>query len=122
MTIKDLVLLLLSVFANVSGQVFLKTGALKLADAAPLKIFSLIQSIVMVPELLVGLTFYALGAIAYILLLSKVDLSVVGPATSLVYVCSVLIGYFVFGETISSNRLLGLGLIVCGVILVVWQR
>jgi len=70
----------------------------------------------------IGLTFYAMGAIAYILLLTRVKLSIVGPSIALSYVFSVLLGYFIFKEAIPFERLLGLGLIVCGVVLVLWQK
>lgn len=70
--------------------------------------------------MILGLAYYGLGAIAYILLLTKVDLSMAAPAVSLVYVFSVLLGYFWFKETILFTRL-GLSFIVSGVILVAWK-
>jgi len=82
---------------------------------------SLVLSIITVPDLLIGLACYGLGAVVYILVLTRVKLSVVGPTVALSYVFSVLLGYFVFKETIPGLRLVGLGLIVAGVILVVWQ-
>jgi drug/metabolite transporter (DMT)-like permease len=80
-----------------------------------------ILSIITIPELLMGLLCYGLGAIAYILLLTRVKLSVVGPSASHIYNFSVLIGYFVFKESIPPQRIFGLGFIACGVMLVVWQ-
>jgi dolichol-phosphate mannosyltransferase len=38
------------------------------------------------------------------------------------YVFSVLLGYFIFRESISLTRLIGLSFIVSGVILVIWQK
>lgn len=112
----------MSVIASVCGQLFLKLGALKLAQVNAANTLSNIFSIATTPELLSGLTCYGLGAIAYILLLTKVNLSVAGPSVSLVYVFSVLLGYFIFKETIPLTRLIGLSFIVCGVILVIWQK
>jgi drug/metabolite transporter (DMT)-like permease len=63
-----------------------------------------------------------MGAIAYILLLTRVNLSVAAPAASLIYVFAVLIGFVVFREPIPLGRLVGLSLIVCGVVLVVWKK
>jgi drug/metabolite transporter (DMT)-like permease len=74
------------------------------------------------PELLLGLTCYGIGAVAYILLLTRINLSVAAPAVSIGYIFSVLLGYFVLKETIPLNRVFGLGLIVAGVILVVWKK
>jgi drug/metabolite transporter (DMT)-like permease len=121
-TPQEFALLLMSVLASVAGQFFLKSGAVKLGKVNIGNTVSHILSIITIPELLIGLTCYALGAVAYILLLTRVNLSIAGPSISLVYVFSVLLGYFLFRETISLTRLVGLSLIVGGVILVVWQK
>ncbi len=115
-------LLLMSVIASVTGQLFLKIGASKLEKVNMANAANQIWGILSIPELLIGLACYGLGAIAYILLLTRVKLSVAAPSASLVYVFSVLLGYFIFKESIPSVRLLGLSFIVCGVILVVWQK
>jgi drug/metabolite transporter (DMT)-like permease len=121
-TLQEFGLLMLSIITGVTGQFFLKTGALKLGKVNAGNAVSHVISIATTPELVIGLMFYALGAIAYILLLTRVKLSVVGPSIALSYVFSVLLGHFIFGESIPFERVLGLGLIVCGVILVVWQK
>jgi drug/metabolite transporter (DMT)-like permease len=115
-------LLLLSIIANVSGQFFLKAGALKLGKVNSGNLVRHILSIVITPELLTGLLCYGLGAITFILLLTRVKLSIAGPAAALTYVFSVLLGYFAFHEQIPGIRVVGLAFIVCGVVLVGWQR
>ncbi|WP_414514524.1 EamA family transporter [Nostoc sp. PCC 9305] len=122
MNLQEFALLLMSVATSVGGQFFLKLGALKLVKINSANALSNILSIATTPELLTGLTCYGLGAIAYIMLLTRVNLSVAAPSISLVYVFSVLLGYFIFRETIPLTRLLGLSFIVGGVILVVWQQ
>jgi drug/metabolite transporter (DMT)-like permease len=115
-------LLMMSIVTSVAGQFFLKWGALKLGKINPVNVISYIVGLVKTPELVIGLTCYGLGALAYILLLTRVKLSVAGPSVALVYVFSVLLGYFIFREPIPSTRLVGLGLIISGVLLVVWQK
>ena len=122
MNAQEFCLLLMSVLASVAGQFFLKSGALKLGRVNVANAVNHILNIITTPELLIGLSFYALGALAYILLLTRVNLSVAGPSASLVYVFSIILGYFIFREPIPLIRLIGLSLIVSGVILVVWQR
>ncbi|GAA6618181.1 EamA family transporter [Scytonema sp. NUACC26] len=119
---QEFCLLLTSVLVSVAGQFFLKLGAAKLGKVNSANTVSHILSIATTPELLAGLGCYGLGALAYILLLTRVNLSIAGPSASLVYVFSVLLGYFIFKESIPLVRLVGLGLIVSGVILVVWQK
>ncbi len=107
---------------SVAGQFWLKTGALKLGQVNSSNWFSHVLGILTTPELLAGLACYGLGAFTYILLLTRVNLSVAGPAASLVYVFSVLVGYFIFKETIPISRYVGLALIISGVILVIWKK
>jgi drug/metabolite transporter (DMT)-like permease len=122
MSWQEFCLLLLSVSASVTGQLFLKIGAGKLGRVDTTNALQQILGIITTPELLMGLACYGVGAVVYILLLTRVNLSVAGPSASLVYVFSVLLGYFIFKESIPLMRLAGLSLIVCGVILVVWQK
>lgn len=122
MTLPEFGLFFVSIVMSVTGQWLLKAGALKLGKVSTTNLFSHVLGIITTPELLAGLTCYALGAIAYILVLTRVKLSIAGPAVALVYVFSILIGFFVFREAIPLNRLVGLGLIICGVILVIWNN
>ncbi len=118
----ELLLLLFSVLSSVGGQLFLKLGADKLASLLQETSQGTLGTALRIPELLIGLGCYALGAVAYILLLARVPLSIAGPSVSLVYVFSVLLGYFVFRETIPIGRVMGLGLIMAGVVLVISQK
>lgn len=122
MTLQEISLLILSILASIAGQFLLKSGALKLGQVNAENLASHILGIVTVPELLAGLMCYGLGAITYILLLTRVNLSVAAPAAALSYVFSVLLGYFVFREPIPFERVVGLGLIVSGVLLVIWEK
>ncbi len=122
MTPSEFGLLLISILMSVAGQWMLKTGALKLGQVNTSNLSSHVLGILTTPELVVGLSCYGLGAIAYILLLTRVKLSIAGPAIALVYVFSVLLGYFVFREPIPLMRVFGISLIVCGVVLVIWKN
>lgn len=122
MSFKEFLLLLMSILASAAGQLFLKLGALKLGRVTADSVFGHALGIIKVPELLLGLGCYGVGAITYILLLTRVKLSVAGPSASLIYIFSVFIGYFFFKESITFYRVFGLSFIVCGVILIVWQR
>ncbi|MEH2380969.1 MAG: EamA family transporter [Nostoc sp.] len=122
MTPRECCLLLVSVMTSIAGQFFLKTGANKLGKFITENDITHINRIITIPELIIGLLFYALGALAYILLLTRVNLSIAAPSASLVYVFSVLLGYFVFKEPIPITRIVGLSLIIGGVILVVWKK
>lgn len=119
MTVQEFALFLLSIVAGVGGQFFLKTGALKLGKLTASNALSHVISIATTPELVLGLSCYAVGAVLYILLLTRVKLSVLAPAVALQYIFSVMIGHFVFRESIPLLRIFGIGFIVCGVVMLI---
>ena len=121
LTFQEIGLLLLSVVTAACGQLLLKLGALKLATIEATAVTEKIISAAMIPELIAGLAAYGFSAVAYILLLTRVRLSVAAPSTALIYIFSVLIGIFILKEPVSSLRLVGLAFIAFGVVLVVSQ-
>jgi drug/metabolite transporter (DMT)-like permease len=121
-TFPELSLLLLSVLAGVFGQFFLKMGAVKLGKVEIENVVNHILRMITIPELIFGLTCYGTGAIVYILLLTRVNLSVAAPAISLSYIFSVLLGHFWFREQIAVGQIFGLAAISVGVILVVSHK
>lgn len=122
MSLKEFILFITSIVFGISGQFFLKSGALKLGKVDASNWLSHVLGIIATPELLIGLAFYGLGAVTYILLLTRVDLSVVGPAVAISYVFSTIIGIYIFKEPIIIARLIGLGMVVCGVILIIVKK
>ncbi|GAB4190543.1 MAG: SMR family transporter [Coleofasciculaceae cyanobacterium] len=122
MTLKEFGLFLLAIITSAAGQLCLKMGALRLGKVNATNWSSHLVGVFTTPELLAGLCLYGIGALAYILVLTRVNLSVAGPAAALIYIFSVLMGYFFFREAIPMNRVVGLGLIICGVLLVIWKK
>ncbi|WP_026072985.1 EamA family transporter [Nodosilinea nodulosa] len=118
MTPQEFSLLLVAVIASSLGQLFLKLGALQLGQVTSANALHLILSMATTPTVLLGLFAYGVGAVAYILVLTRVNLSVAAPSASLIYVASVVMGVLVFKEDLSLGRLVGLGLIMAGVVLV----
>lgn len=121
MTLPEFGLFLISILASVAGQWLLKTGALKLGKVNATNMFSHLLGILSTPELLVGLACYGMGAFFYILVLTSKP-KCCWSAASLSYVFSVILGYFVFRESIPLNQIIALGFIVAGVILLVWRK
>lgn len=119
MTLQEFLLFLGAVLVSSAGQAFLKLGANKLGPVEAGNAIEKVLGILRTPELLIGLMSYGLSAVLFILVLTRVKLSVAGPAVSITYIFSVLMGYFFFKEEISTRHLMGLALIVCGVVLVV---
>jgi multidrug transporter EmrE-like cation transporter len=74
--------------------------------------------ILKVPFVSLGLFCYALSAVLWIAVVSKVDLSLAYPMVSVAYVAVFVASWFLFGERISAVRMAGLVLIVAGVLVI----
>lgn len=119
MTPQEFFLFLCAVLIGTGGQALLKLGALKLGRVSASNFLSLALNIIFTPELMAGLVLYGFSAILFIMVLTRVKLSVAGPAVSISYIFSVLLGYFLFREVISIRQLIGIAFIIGGVILIV---
>jgi drug/metabolite transporter (DMT)-like permease len=122
MSIAEFGLLLVAVFSGTIGQFFLKAGAGKLGVVTSSNFLRQTLGVFVTPDVLVGLAFYGAGAVLYILLLTRLPLSIVGPSVAVQYIFALLVGYFFFHEPIPLVRMVGLGLIVSGVILVIQKN
>lgn len=69
------------------------------------------------PLVLVGLLLYGLGMIAWMVTVSRRDVSFLYPLTGLNYVLVVVGSAIFFGEVISPKRALGVALVIVGVAL-----
>jgi drug/metabolite transporter (DMT)-like permease len=65
-----------------------------------------------------GLGCYVISVVVWILGLSRVDVSVAYPLLSMGYVINAVAAWWLFGEVLSAQRLLGIGVILIGVVLV----
>ncbi|MBX3486800.1 MAG: hypothetical protein KF798_02700 [Candidatus Paracaedibacteraceae bacterium] len=115
----SLFLVLGAVFLNTIGQIVMKAGSSSLASLS----FSLATlpqiflTIIKSPLMVGALGLYALSAVVWIMALSKLDLSQAYPMTSIGYILTAIIGVFAFGEVMTASRLVGLGLILVGVLI-----
>jgi drug/metabolite transporter (DMT)-like permease len=117
----SLFLVLASVAAGVSGQLCLKAGMDRIGALSANGASAIIQTalrVVTTPLIFVGLSFYVLGAAFWLLVLSKLDLSLAYPMLALTYVLIPLAAQFILGEQVPVLRWLGVGIIFVGVIVV----
>ena len=70
------------------------------------------------PHILGGLTCYAISVVVWILALSRVEVSIAYPMLSIGYVVNAVAAYVLFGEAVSVQRLVGIGIIIVGVYVV----
>jgi len=113
-------LLLLGVMLNAGAQLLLKIGMTRIGSFN-FSVDNLIPIGLKVATnfpIITGLTAYVISVIVWLLVLSRVDVSVAYPMLSLGYVVTALVAYFVFGENISLVRMTGIFIILVGVYMV----
>lgn len=79
---------------------------------------SLVAFILRSPLVLLGLGLYGVGALAWIAVLSRLNLSLAYPFLALNFVLIVMVSRFVLGESVPTLRWLGVGVICLGILLV----
>jgi multidrug transporter EmrE-like cation transporter len=102
--------LLLSIVLSIAGQLLMKQTMSNVKEG--------LFSWTFMQQLILALTVYSLGMVNWIFALKFVKLSVAYPLTSLNYIGILLGSYYFFDEKITLMRLLGVGLIFAGVLLV----
>jgi multidrug transporter EmrE-like cation transporter len=117
--VESLWLILLSAISGVAGQTVIKLGVSRPGAAeATAGLFSLIAMIFRSPLILLGLMLYGVGALAWIAVLSRLDLSLAYPFLALNFVLVALVSRIFLGESIPSLRWLGIMVICVGILLV----
>ena len=118
-TLKDFLLLICNVLFTVTGQLLLKQGMLQVGrvEGVSRVIHKLIQAF-MNPFVIGGIATYGFTTMIWLVILSRVKLSVAYPIISLGYLLSILFSWIFFKESIPRIRVLGAVVICIGVYLV----
>ena len=96
----------LGIVLGVIGQVLLKAGSERSVD---------LVSQFINPFTIIGLGFYAGGAICYIFAIKKIPLSLAFPMVSISYIAVALIAHYVWGEHFGAAQAAGIALIAGGI-------
>lgn len=113
-------LILISVLLNTGAQLLLKAGVSRMGtlEFAWPKLISTGYDIAMNPFIVTGLFIYVISVVLWLLVLARVEVSFAYPMISLGYVLNAITAYYLFGESLSISRMLGILVILCGVYLV----
>ncbi len=98
-------LVIFSILSTVCAQFFSKRGSQFLGSW-----HSLINA-----DLILCVFFYAISTTSYLFTLKRLPLSTAYPMYSVTYVLVLLMGYYYFGESLDSYKLIGILLIIVGV-------
>lgn len=120
MILRYLPLILAGVALNAAAQLLLRRGMLLVGTFAldGGAIWSVLPRIILNPWVVAGLASYVLSVGLWLVVLSRVEVSIAYPMVSLGYVVTVLLARVLFNEAVGPQRLLGVGVIMFGVWLV----
>lgn len=110
-------LILACVIIGTSGQLLLKMGMDRVGEFSfsAQNIWPIALKIMSSPFVLLGIVCYALSLIVWLLVLSRSEVGYAYPLLSIGYVLTAILAYFLFGESLSLIRVLGIGMIMMGV-------
>ena len=113
-------LLMTGVLLNASAQLLLKAGTLRIGEFAFTadNIVPVGMRLASNPFILGGVACYGVSLVVWIMGLSRVPVSVAYPMLSVGYVVNAVAAWMLFGESITAQKLIGIGFIVVGVFLV----
>ncbi|MCZ8148133.1 MAG: EamA family transporter [Roseomonas sp.] len=106
------IVLAAAIITSLVGQILLKVGASGSVAASAGFIDQLFRW-----QTILGLGCYGGAALLYIVALRKIPMSIALPCTAASYVVIALIGWAAFGEALGVQKMLAIGLISLGVVL-----
>ena len=102
---------------NAVAQLLLKAGVTRVGEfqfsldnAVPIGIKLATQL-----PIIGGLACYGISVVVWIMALSRVPVSVAYPMLSIGYIVNAFAAYWLFGESLNAQKLIGIGVIVVGV-------
>lgn len=112
---QNFVLLLTNIGLVVSGQTLIKQGVNKIGDFRAMPFFDfIIKSFTSFP-IIGGIFLYVVSTVIWLMLLSRINLSVAYPGLSIGYLIILIISWFYLKEAITSYQIIGVTLIVSGI-------
>ncbi|MBI2960495.1 MAG: EamA family transporter [Betaproteobacteria bacterium] len=110
----------MGVLLNAAAQLLLKAGtnAVGHFEFSAANIIPVSTKLAFEPHILGGVACYVVSLVVWVMGLSRIDVSIAYPMLSIGYVLNALAAWYLFGESLSAQKLVGIGFIVAGVYLV----
>lgn len=113
-------LIMTGVLLNAAAQLLLKAGTnavgrfeFSLANVVPVG-----MKLAFEPHIMGGLACYVVSVVVWIMGLSRVEVSIAYPMLSVGYILNAVAAWYLFGESMTAQKLVGIAFIVLGVFLV----
>ena len=120
MTAVTFALLMTGVLLNAAAQLLLKAGtnAVGQFELSAQNILPVGMKLALEPHIAGGLACYVFSVAVWIVGLSRVPVSIAYPMLSVGYIVNAAAAWYLFGESLTAQKLIGIAFIVCGVFLV----
>jgi drug/metabolite transporter (DMT)-like permease len=112
-------LILLTALLNTAAQLMLKTGMEKIGEFSfsAQNIIPIGMKIILSPFVVVGVIIYVMSLALWLLVLSRVPVSIAYPMASMAYILNAIGAYYLLGEHLALPQIIGIFVIIFGVYL-----
>jgi multidrug transporter EmrE-like cation transporter len=110
-----LALILVSVSLSALAQISFKLGV---SSASGGSMAAGLANAVFTPGVMVGLALYGCGTLLWLTALGRVEVSQAYPFVGLGFVLTAILGYMIFGEPLTAQRIAGILVVMGGIWLV----
>ncbi len=113
-------LIFTGVLLNAAAQLLLKAGtnAVGQFEFSAQNIVPVGMKLALEPHIAGGVACYVVSLVVWIMGLSRIEVSIAYPMLSIGYVLNAAAAWYLFGESLTAQKLLGIAFIVAGVFLV----
>lgn len=120
----NILLILSSVSLNAFAQLFIRQGMLKLGKISMNmnELWNMIIQAIGNIYIWAGMMSYAISILLWMVVLSKVNVSLAYPFLSIGYIVTAIIAYFAFGEPITFQKVAGIAIICLGVVVLTYSK
>jgi multidrug transporter EmrE-like cation transporter len=116
----SLAFILSGVLLNAIAQLLLKAGtnAIGRFEISAGNLVPVMMKLGFEPHIVGGVFCYLVSLVVWLIGLSRVDVSIAYPMLSIGYVLNAFAAWYLFGESLTAQKLIGIGFIIAGVVLV----
>ncbi len=121
---KNILLILSSVALNALAQLFIRQGMLKIGSVSLEigQLWNMCISFFSNLYLWGGMLCYAVSIILWMVVLSKVNVSLAYPFLSVGYIITAVMAYFFLNEPLTLQKCIGIAVICLGVIILTYSK
>ena len=114
----NVLLLFFSISLAVAGQLFMKHGMMMFGTFPVTQLLVKMLPMIFQPYVFIGIICFGVSSIFWLVVLSRIDLSLAYPLVSIAYIAVAIFSYYVFKENVSLLRWIGIITICLGVLLI----